>query len=166
MIRNNKPFDILLDMYSTECFNLYGVVRSFTNYPSIVQEHDDSDPDGKLYATAFAKLCSAFLSSNAGMYPHEDSECYYEDLGFSEDLDYLKELAVRNNIQPDTDHTFLFDSLIERYVEKIKLDLARHFPKEENRFNFFMSVFYMNISEPDYIPPGYPNMSFLQLSRK
>jgi hypothetical protein len=148
-MNNSKPFSVLLDIYDDECAILYDVAKSLLKYPSI---QPDADLEGKLYASAFALICSEFLEVSQDMHPHQDFPLFVEEMKFQkEDFEFFKK-----GLYPETlDYvTESFDELvfaiIQDYKKRIKSDLRNLFKSDEKLLKLFSSMFSFNDS--DYMP--------------
>lgn len=160
---NNKPFEIVLDSYSDECFHLFGVIKSLFGYPSIDEQGQDyPNYDGKLQAAAFTYICSDFLSQYSNnYYPHEDFELFVEEMNFEEDKDFLIQDAKEINYEFQGDLNELVYTLITHYRSQITLDIKSIFKTEQQQIALFYSVFKMGVQD-EYVPlADYYNAIFL-----
>lgn len=142
-MNNSKPFQILLDSYANECSNLFEVVKSIFQYPHI-QTHDDLE--SKLYASAFASICSDFLQIAIGMYAHEDFEAFLQEMDL---LDY--DFKAIQDKHPgfilefeDQDYNEKVWNCIQYYKTIIKADLTNLFVTDAKIASFFSSIFSFN----------------------
>ncbi|MDJ1493677.1 hypothetical protein QNI19_12110 [Cytophagaceae bacterium DM2B3-1] len=144
---NSRPFDILLDMYSTEAYQLYCVVQSLFDYPAIVEEDSEEENcDGKLYASAFAKICSNYFTEYLEMYPHDDFRLFVEQMNFE-----VHKIEINKLIQkwpPKGEEAPLklsFDTkvseLIHVYRKQLVNDIQTHFPTKDLQLRLFASIF-------------------------
>ncbi|MEO5891279.1 MAG: hypothetical protein ABIQ31_13580 [Ferruginibacter sp.] len=159
---NNKPFQILLDYHDQDCFQLFCVLKSLCDYPSI---HDDSgydDYDGKLYAAAFSFICSDYLVEFAKMYPHEDFEGFVDEMNFKDQIDDPIELAQNYGVEYIEDFEDLIYNIIKQLRVKICDDIKLLFPTELLQLRFFGSIFNMDETN-GYMPSSYdyPTTQFL-----
>jgi hypothetical protein len=160
---NDKPFEIILDSYSHECFHLFGVIKSLFDYSSIDEQGQDyPNYDGKLYASAFTYICSKFLSQYVdGYYPHEDFELFVEEMNFEEDRDFLIKDAKEINYDFNGDFDQLVHVLITHYRSQITNDIKTIFKTEQQQISLFYSVFKMGVQD-EYVPfADYYNADFL-----
>lgn len=148
-MKNNKPFSIILDSYDNECFNLYAVVSSLFNYPEI---GEDEELDGKLYASAFAYLCSDYLKSVIDFYEYEDFDLFVEEMDFlpyQAELLSLKEKSNTLDWEPE-DFSEMVWALIKDYQLKIVKDIHFLFNSQKLKLRLFASIFKMEDS--GYVP--------------
>ena len=143
-MKNNKPFDIILDSYSSEAFQLFCIVRSLFDYPAIDDGSDGDDYGGKLYAAAFAYICSDYLAQYAGVYPLEDFGYFVDRMDFEADLEFLKEYPELQNIKGNTTNlNEMVETLIESYRRKISIDIKTLFNSEKLQLRLFGAMFNM-----------------------
>ena len=146
-MKNNHPFEILLDSYSTESFSLFCLIANLLNYPKInnnIENHPDFE--GKIYASTFAYLCSEYLEEAIRMYPHEDFELFCEEMNFEEDIDSVEFYSKKNNIEFDIDdlNTAVFD-LIKATKKKIENDLENILIPKYSKEDIFSSIENMEV---------------------
>ncbi len=142
-MRNNKPFDILLDSYSRESFNLYMVVSSLFDYPFI---GEDEDLEGKLYSSAFAYLCSNYLNTLLDFYEHDDFDLFIEEMGLIEHMQELLKLkgeSLTIDWEPE-DYTEMIWAIIKDYQLKIAKDINSVFHSQKLKLRLFSSIFKMD----------------------
>lgn len=148
-MKNNKPFSILLDVYHKECFNLYAMIGSLFNYPKIEAEEN---LEGKLYASAFAYLCSSYLNASVDMYEHDDLDVFIEEMNFLPDALELAQLQIEShtiNWEPE-DVSETVWALIKDYQLKIVKDIHFLFASQKLKMRLFSSIFKMDDS--DFVP--------------
>lgn len=148
-MKNNKPFSILLDVYNTECFNLYTMIGSLFNYPKIEAEEN---LEGKLYASAFTYLCSSYLNASVDMYEQDDLDVFIEEMNFLPDALELAQLQKDShtiNWEPE-DFSEIVWVLIKDYQLKIVKDIHFLFPSQKLKMRLFSSIFKMDNS--DFVP--------------
>lgn len=150
-MKNDKPFSILLDMYNKECFYLYAMIGSLFNYPKI-EEEEVEDLEGKLYASAFAYLCSRYLNASVNMYEHADLDLFIEEMDFLPDASELAQLQKKSHSinSESEDFTEMVWELINHYRLKIISDIHFLFASEKLKMRLFSSIFDMDDS--DFIP--------------
>lgn len=145
-MRNNKPFDIILDSYNKESFSLYVVVSSLFDYPSI---GENEDLEGKLYASAFAYLCSNYLNTLIDFYEHDDFELFIEEMGLIEHIEELIKIHEKSDTiewEPE-DHSELIWAVIQDYQVKIAKDVNTVFHTQKLKICLFSSIFNMDQNE-------------------
>ena len=148
-MNNSKPFSVLLDVYDNECAILYDVAKSLLKYPSI---QPNADLEGKLYASAFAFICSEFLEVSQDMQPHEDFPLFVEAMDFKkEDFEFFKKEFSSETVDcvPESFDELVF-AIIQDYKKRIKFDLRNLFKSDEKLLKLFSSIFSFNGS--DYMP--------------
>lgn len=148
-MNNSKPFEIVLDIYDKECALLFDVVRHLLKYPSI---QADDDLEGKLFASAFALICSNYLEINNGMYPHQDFQLFMEEMDFlKEDFEFFKKgiSSETLNFIPENFDELVF-AILRDYQKTIKKDLRNLFQTDEKLLALFSSIYSFNNS--DFIP--------------
>lgn len=148
-MKNSKPFEILLDIYYKECTALYDVVRHLLNYPSIQPEND---LEGKLYASAFALICSNYLEVTQNMYPHQDFPLFIEQMNFKKaDFEFFKKGLTSETLNyiPESFEELVF-ALLQDYQKTIKADLRNLFQTDTNLMRLFSSIF--SFDNADYMP--------------
>lgn len=146
---NNEPFSIILDSYEKECFNLYTIIRSLFNYPEI---GEDEELEGKLYASAFAYLCSNYLKSAIDIYEYDDLDLFIEEMDFlphQAELLSLKEKSNTLDWEPE-DFSETVWALIKDYQLKIVKDIHFLFNSQKLKLRLFASIFKMDDS--GYVP--------------
>lgn len=79
-MKNNFPFKVV-DSYAKESYQRYQVVQTLCQYPTI----EDEDTEGKLYATAFAYICSNYLKVMVGLNEFDDWPELVNELSFDEE---------------------------------------------------------------------------------
>lgn len=149
LMKNSKPFNIILDPYNNECYKLYCVVRSLFSYPEI---DEDEDLDGKLYASAFTFLCQDYLSKGIDYYIHDDFDLFVEEMNFGIDEEVLEELKNDSNtikFIPE-DFSELVWVVIKDYELKIKKDIHSIFHSTSLKMKLFASIYAMG--ENSYSP--------------
>lgn len=148
-MENLRPFDIILDSYSNESAQLYAVVRTLLNYPSITE---DEDLDGKLYASAFAFICQEYLMDSIEMYPHGDFPLFVELMDFEQDSEFISKRCVVSNLIIDKEYNFSDRVwvLMRHYQTIIKKDLGNIFTERHKISKLFASIF--SLSDDDYMP--------------
>jgi hypothetical protein len=122
MINNKKPFDIILDSYQVECFNLYAVLKSLNGYPDIYNE-SCTDEEGLLNATSFALLCERFIfhtTQTTGNYI-DDFEELLHLLDIEMSLDWFNEelIKAQSIITNDLKEVFLTEKRILSFFSSI-----------------------------------------------
>jgi hypothetical protein len=143
-MKNNKPFEIILDSYASEAFQLFCIVRSLFDYPAIDDGSGDEDYEGKLYAAAFAYICSDYLAKYAGVYPLEDFGYFVDKMDFEADLVFLREYPEVQNIDGNTKNlNELVEILIESFRSKISKDIKTLFNSEKLQLSLFGAMFNM-----------------------
>jgi hypothetical protein len=162
-MKNSRPFDIILDSYSNESAQLYAVVRTLFNYPSITE---DEDLDGKLYASAFAFICQEYLVDSIEIYPHGDFPLFVELMGFEQDNNFITKKCININIIIDKEND-ISDKvwvLMRHYQTIIKKDLGNIFSERDKLSKLFASIF--SLSDDDYMPTNNHFRSFSMISSK
>ncbi|MGH1387457.1 hypothetical protein [Kordia sp.] len=125
MIANNKPFQLILDAYNTECFTIYCVLRSLKGYPAIYY-NDYTDEEGMMHTLSFAFLCERFvyhITKNQGNYVDEYPELIYE-------------LFLETDVAT-------FEEELEKTTAIIVKDIKTLFPSEKLVLSFFGTIFKM-----------------------
>lgn len=148
-MKNSRPFEILLDIYAKENAVLYDVVRHLLNYPSI---QPDNDLEGKLYASAFAFICSNYLEVTQNMYPQQDFSLFIEEMKFQrEDFEFFKKGLTSETLNyiPESFEELVF-AILQDYQKNIKADLRNLFQTDTFLMRLFSSIFSFN--NADFIP--------------
>ncbi|MBC7412204.1 MAG: hypothetical protein H7331_07095 [Bacteroidia bacterium] len=167
-IPNNKPFAILIDPYDSECFYLYSVLRALFDYPGIDFDTDEhlGSVSGKLYASAFANICSNYLVDYIQMYRYDDFELFVIEMQFENDAQILKELAEMNGLIYNAPIIELVKNLITVFKNRIIVDINKLFPTNELKLQLFNSIFEMGkfkSESPTFsIHDEHPGLMFLQ----
>lgn len=125
MINNKTPFNLILDTYQEECFNLYAVLKSLHNYPDIYNE-DFIDEDGVFFATSFALLCERFI-----FYTTQNEGNYIDNF---EELHHL--LDIEMSLE-------WFNEELEKTKTIITDNLKEVFLTEKQILSFFSAIFKM-----------------------
>lgn len=165
---NDKPFKILLDHHEDECFMLYSVVRTLFDYPSIDFDSDENycNLNGKLYASAFAEICSAYLVDYTQMYPHEDFESFIHDMQFKNDYDELLRIAKKHNVETDCSLEKIIGGLLQKHRAIIITDINKLFTTDDLKLRLFASIFEMGETkgyQPSFsLNEGHPGTLFLR----
>lgn len=147
-MKNSKPFSLLLDIYYKECAILYDVVKSLLKYPSI---QPNADLEGKLYASAFASICSQFLEVTQDMYPQEDFSLFVKAMEFKkEDFEFFKKGLSTETLDyvPESFDELVF-AILQDYQKTIKKDLRKVYQTDEKLAAFFCAIF--TFDDADYM---------------
>lgn len=138
---NDKPFRILLDSYDKECYTLYVFIRSLFDYPEI---GEDEDLEGKLYASAFAYLCSDYLKATVDMVEYDDFELFIEEMNFIAYQDEVKSHPALAN--KEDDFLEMVWGLIGHFRSKIRQDINGVFGTPILKMRLFSTVFQLEDS--------------------
>lgn len=145
-MNNEEPFNTLLDMYATECCDLYKIVGTMFKYPGFenpdyIEERDVVE--GKLYSLAFACISSNYLQwIIESFYRHEDFDSVVSDMNFISKATEIHEIATTLNIDTlNTSFKDLVTKLIITYKRKIFSDIETFFPDISMQKNLFASIF-------------------------
>lgn len=167
-MKNNTPFKILLDNHDYECFMLYCVVRSLFVYPAIDLGSDEGcyDVNGKLYASAFAGICSHYLVDYTQMYPHDDFEGFVQEMEFSNDKEKLISIAEKHGLDTNLSLDKLVWALLQKYRSLIITDINKLFNTHDLKLRLFGSIFEMDVTlgyQPSFsLYEEHPGISFLR----
>jgi hypothetical protein len=150
-MKNSRPFDIILDSYSNESAQLYAVVRTLLNYPSITE---DEDLEGKLYASAFTFIVQDYLDTSNNCFHHDDFELFIEEMNFKIDEEIINKMFINLKLQLKDNDEGLFKevvwALIKHYEKSIKKDLGNLFVKKDKLIKLFASIY--SLSDDVYMP--------------
>ena len=133
MINNKTPFDIILDSYQEECFNLYAVLKSLNGYPDIYNE-SFTDEDGLLNATSFALLCERFI-----FYTTQATGNYIDDF---EELHHLLDIEMSLD---------WFDEELIKAKAIITNNLKEVFLTDKRILSFFSAIFRMEEESEGFV---------------
>ncbi len=150
-MENSRPFDIILDSYRDESAQLYAVVRTLLNYPSITE---DEDLEGKFYASAFTFIVQDYLAISNDCFRHEDFELFIEEMNFKIDEDSVNKMFIQLKLQLKDNDEGLFKevvwAMIQYYEKSIKKDLGNLFVKRDKLIKLFASIY--SLSDDVYMP--------------
>lgn len=142
-ITNKTAFNIILDGFKKEGYNVYVVLISLCNYPSVAKGKI-YNLEGKLYASAFAYLCNEYLSEQVSMPMFEDDNQVFFKMNFKENQNSISELIEKHNLKtPTTEEQYIkitFE-LIQIYKAKIASDLIILFQTETTILRLFAAIF-------------------------
>lgn len=150
-MKNTKPFDIILNSYSKESAQLYGVIRNLLDYPSITE---DEDLDGKLYSTAFAFILQDYFATFNDNYRFDDFNLFIEEMNFKIDEEKINKMFINSKLGlNDNDEALLSEiiwKLIKHHEKIIKKDLGNLFVEKDKLTKLFASIY--SLSDDIYIP--------------
>lgn len=142
-ITDKTAFNIILDGFQKESHNLYVVLKSLCNYPSVAKGKI-YNLEGKLYASAFAYLCNEYLSEQVMMPIFKEDNQFLFKMYFKENQSSMVELIEKYNLEtPTTEEQYIkitFE-LIQIYKAKITSDLINLFKDETTILRLFASLF-------------------------
>ncbi|HCE54397.1 MAG TPA: hypothetical protein DER05_05060 [Lutibacter sp.] len=143
LVNNKTPFKIILDAFKKDSYNVYTVVKSLFNYPSISQV-DDYNLEGKLYASAFAYLCNEYLTEQVSIPKYNDFNYFFFQMCFQANEISIIALEEKYNLKrPKTKQEYIDNTyqLIQIYKAKIITDLKTQFPTEKSILRLFAAIF-------------------------
>lgn len=142
IVNNKTPFKIILDAFKKDSYNVYTVVKSLFNYPSIVQT-DDYNLEGKLYASAFAYLCNEYLTEQVSIPKHKNFNDFFFQMCFQGNNISIIPLEEKYGLnRPKTEQEFIdnIEQLIQIYKAIIITDLKAQFPTEKSILRLFAAI--------------------------
>ena len=150
-MKNNKPFEVMLEMYSYESFQLYCMIRYLFDYPEIYSP-DFPSFKGKLYASAFASICEEYLVEFAKMYGVDDMHNFIQEMRFEENVEEINYMCENIVISSDVSLENKVLGLIAHHKTIILSDIKNLFPTEQLQLRLFASIFAIDKLEDYYAP--------------